>query len=58
VSLARLTPAAGRRVVETFLAGPAIEPVTFVVDRIVLFASERTPTGPRPEPLHVVPLGP
>lgn len=58
VTLARLTPAAGRRVVETFLAGPAIEPATFVVDRIVLFASERTPTGPRHEPLHVVPLRP
>ncbi len=55
ITLARLTEAAGRRIADEFLAAAPI-PAAFPVERIVLYASERTPAGPLHQPLLEVSL--
>lgn len=56
VTVARLTPTAGRQIAESFLAGGSLGAAAFPVTGIVLYASTPTPAGPRHEPQHLVPL--
>ena len=56
VTLARLDAAAGRRIAAEFLAADPLPPAAFPVERVILYASERTPAGAVHEPLHEVPL--
>lgn len=56
VTLARLTEAAGRRIAEAFLGAERDPPAAFPVERVILYASDRTPAGAVHEPLHEVPL--
>ncbi len=56
VTLARLGEAADRRVASDFLAAGRVPAACFPAERIVLYTSERKPTGPVHKPLHAVPL--
>lgn len=56
VTVARLHDGAAQRVAEEFLAAGSVPAAAFPVERIVIYASDRTPTGPRHEPLHTIQL--
>jgi 2'-5' RNA ligase len=56
VTLARLDAAAERRVTAEFLAAGPLPSAAFPVERVILYASERTLAGPVHEPLHELPL--
>ncbi|MFM8413531.1 MAG: RNA 2',3'-cyclic phosphodiesterase [Planctomycetota bacterium] len=55
ITIARLHDTADTRLAEAFLAAGSV-PAAFPVERVVLYASDRTPSGPRHEPLHTIPL--
>jgi 2'-5' RNA ligase len=56
LTLARLGEAADHRLAAEFLLTAQLQPDPFPIERLVLFASERTPAGAVHEPLHTVRL--
>lgn len=56
ITIARLGEAADSRIAAAFLEGDGDPAAAFPVERIVLYASERTPGGSRHEPVHAVAL--